>query len=78
MSLIETLQTFNDEVPFYDHVVVHLAGGPTGGFDLVDRVTAALERAGDPMMAEAFVEASQFCDTEDELLDLVRRTVTLL
>lgn len=63
--------------PVFDHVTVHL-GGATIALDVIDKVTAGLERAGEYHAAATFLRAVDHCDTDDEVIGMADALVNLI
>lgn len=62
----------------FDDVVLHLGEGPQDDLSLIGRTVEALERAGHDHAVEAFLYGARLCQTEQQLLALMHRTVTVL
>jgi hypothetical protein len=71
-----------DIEPEYPGVVVDLASLTGGRVDndlaVIAAVSEALDRAGHPLVADAFPLAAAGCRTWDDLMLLIRCTVTVL
>lgn len=64
--------------PVFPTVTVVLDSGPQDELDLIDRVVAALERAGHPAGADLFIRAARGCDSADELIQVIHSTITAI
>ena len=66
-----------DIEPEYPDVQVYLDNQPDA-LAVVETVTDALDRAGHPLIAEAFSQAAMACESDAELMLLIRCLVTVI
>lgn len=65
--------------PFFAHVTVSFADGKTHAFQILDKVTDALERAGEYKAAAQFREAvADYAETDEEMMAMAHTMVTVV
>jgi hypothetical protein len=65
--------------PLFPDIVLHLTEGRQDPLSLIDRTTAALERAGETEAVAAFGKMTELIsDDYQDLITLIRVTVTVI
>jgi hypothetical protein len=63
--------------PTYPDVIVRLTGEDANIYSIIGRVAKALRRQVGDEVATAFIDAATSCDSYDDVLGLVMRTVEI-
>ncbi len=72
------MSTLTDITPLIPPVTINLEEGAQDDLSLITRVAGELRRANFTAAAEAFEAVAMECETTEDLLLLIRSTVTVL
>jgi hypothetical protein len=67
-----------DPEPLFAHVEIYLGGTQPCALELIEGTVAALERASEESGAQMFLARVEGCLTEEQLIQLIRRMVTVI